>query len=215
MSCFFSLHISIFFFCSSLSLSLKAQFSLPLSKFQITSHFGIRIHPITGFRHFHSGIDLSARYEPLYAILPGVVNATGEDKIIGKYVKIDHGSVLSIYGHLSSVLVNKGDSLHSGQIIAISGNSGRSSGPHLHLSIKISGKFFNPLAVIKALLALTITNHMNAYSTIETDKLSLSAILALLAEKGSVSLSESQAKAYGVDQADELPVEEEGGQDGF
>ncbi|MFC3560168.1 M23 family metallopeptidase [Pedobacter jamesrossensis] len=215
MSGFFSLYISIFFFCSCIPLTLKAQVSLPLEKIQMTSPFGFRIHPISGSKQFHSGIDLSARYEPVYAILSGVVNATGEDEIIGKYVKIDHGGMQSIYGHLSSVWVGKGDTLHSGQIIAVSGSSGRSTGPHLHLSIKISGKFFNPLAVIKVLLASTLTKHMDTYSTIENDKLSLAAILYLLAERGSISLSETQAREYGVDQADELPIEEEGGDDGF
>ena len=181
----------------------------------MTSHFGPRIHPITGLKHLHSGTDLAARYEPVHAILSGRVNAAGENEILGKYVKIDHGGVQSIYGHLSSVLVSKGEHVNSGKLIAISGNSGRSTGPHLHLSIKISQKFFNPLAVIKALLALTLENHMETYSITENDNLSLAAILSLLAEKGSISLSETQASEYGVDQADKLPIEEEGGNDEF
>ena len=215
MSRSLSSYISIFFLCSFIALNLKAQFSLPLCKFQVTSHCGTRIHPITGLKQLHSGTDLAARYEPVYAILSGMVSAAGENEILGKYVKIDHGGMQSIYGHLSSVLVSKGEQVNSGKVIAISGNSGSSTGPHLHLSIKISGKFFNPLAVIKALLALTLDNHMETYSITENDNLSLAAMLSLLAEKGSISLSETQASEYGVDQADKLPIEEEGGNDGF
>ena len=205
--------LSILLGCLSLPLLLCAQVSLPLAKFQITSSFGPRIHPITGLKQFHSGIDLSANFQGVNVMLSGVVIASGENAILGKYIKVKHGKLLSIYGHLSRVLVSRGDVVHSGQRIAISGNSGRSTGPHLHLSIKISEKFIDPLAVIKSLLALTIKNHMDSHSTFENDQLSLLAILSLLAEDRSISLSPAQASEYGVAQADEVP-EEEGGQDG-
>jgi len=144
---------------------------------------------------------------------PGIVTEVAEDKIIGKYVKIAQGSLQSIYGHLSAVVVKKGELILAGDVLGISGNSGRSTGPHLHLSIKISEKFVNPLVVIKALLALN-TNVMEQNNTAETDKLSLTVMLLLLAEKGSISLSEKQAEDYGVSVADHLPIEQEGGEDG-
>lgn len=199
----------------NVSFSCLAQFSLPVNNFKLTSRYGIRVHPVLKLTHFHSGIDISASYEPVYSILSGEVSAKGEDKIIGKYVKISHGNLQSIYGHLSVVLVEKGARVSSGEMLGVSGNSGRTSGPHLHLSFKISEKFINPLVVIKALLAITINNRMQQDNIAETDKLSLTVMMLMLAEKGSISLSRKQAEEYGVNLADPLPNEEEGGEDDY
>lgn len=197
------------------SFSCLAQFSLPVSTFKLTSGYGTRIHPVLKLSHFHSGIDISASYEPVYSILTGKVSAKGEDRFIGKYVRVSHGKLQSIYGHLSVVLVQEGAQVSSGQLLGISGNSGRTSGPHLHLSIKIFEKFINPLVVIKALLAITINNRMQKDNIAETDKFSLSVMMLLLAEKGRVSLSQQQAAEYGVSVADPLPKEEEGEADEY
>ncbi|MDN3586170.1 M23 family metallopeptidase [Pedobacter aquatilis] len=190
------------------------QFALPLAGFKLNSAYGMRFHPLLKDYRFHSGIDLSARYEPVYSIFSGVVTQVGEDKIIGKYVKISQGDLQSIYGHLSAVVVEKGELVFAGEAVGISGNSGRSTGPHLHLSIKIFEKFVNPLVVIKALLALNINNRMEQ-NFAETDKYALSVMMLLLAENGSISLSAKQAEEYGVDVADHLPIEQEGGEDAY
>ncbi|RZM20696.1 MAG: M23 family metallopeptidase [Pedobacter sp.] len=208
---FFLLNFSFFF---AFMLSCAAQFSLPLQNFRLTSNYGMRLHPTLKVERFHSGIDLSASYEPVYSILPGVVTDVGSDKIIGTYVKVSHEHLQSIYGHLSAVVVEKGTPISAGGMLGISGNSGRTSGPHLHLSIKKSEKFLNPRVVIKALLAITI-NNMDQNHIHQTDQLSLAVMLILLAEQGNISLSKAQSEAYGVNVADQLPIEEEGGEDDY
>ncbi|WP_231461763.1 M23 family metallopeptidase [Pedobacter sp. Leaf132] len=193
---------------------VTAQFSLPLGSFKITSAYSIRLHPTLKMHKFHSGIDLSARYEPVFSIFSGLVTELGENEIIGKYVKITNGNLQGIYGHLSFVALKKGEWISAGAVLGLSGNTGRSTGPHLHLSIKISEKFVNPLAVINALLAINIKTYMEKTTT-QTDNLSLAAMLVLLAQNGRVVLSEKQAQEYGTDVSDELPIEEEGEEDDY
>jgi len=190
-----------------------AQVAMPLAHFKLTSKYGMRFHPVLKAYRFHTGIDLSANYEVVYSIFSGVVTEVGENKINGKYVKISQGNLQSIYAHLSALLVRKGEWISAGDMLGVSGNSGRSTGPHLHLSIKISEKFVNPLALLKALLAQK--NNDMEQNIVDTDKLSLAIMMLMLAEKGSISLSEKQAEEYGVSVADHLPIEQEGGEDGY
>ena len=111
----------------------------PLRTLVITSPYGYRIDPFTRKRAFHSGIDLRANYEPAYAITYGEVIRVGYDKRSGNYVTIRHGSITLSYCHLSQSLVTKGSHVRPGTPIAITGNSGsRSTGPHLHLTLKNS-----------------------------------------------------------------------------
>ena len=111
----------------------------PLRTLVITSPYGYRIDPFTRKRAFHSGIDLRANYEPTYAITYGEVIRVGYDKRSGNYVTIRHGSLTLSYCHLSQSLVTKGTQVRPGTPIGITGNSGsRSTGPHLHLTLKNS-----------------------------------------------------------------------------
>ena len=111
----------------------------PLRTLVITSPYGYRIDPFTRKRAFHSGIDLRANYEPAYAITYGEVIRVGYDKRSGNYVTIRHGSLTLSYCHLSQSLVTKGTQVRPGTPIGITGNSGsRSTGPHLHLTLKNS-----------------------------------------------------------------------------
>ena len=111
----------------------------PLRTLVITSPYGYRIDPFTRKRAFHSGIDLRANYEPAYAITYGEVICVGYDKRSGNYVTIRHGSLTLSYCHLSQSLVTKGTQVRPGTPIGITGNSGsRSTGPHLHLTLKNS-----------------------------------------------------------------------------
>ena len=111
----------------------------PLRTLVITSPFGYRTDPFTRKRAFHSGIDLRANYEPAYAITYGEVIRVGYDKRSGNYVTIRHGSLTLSYCHLSQSLVTKGTQVRPGTPIGITGNSGsRSTGPHLHLTLKNS-----------------------------------------------------------------------------
>lgn len=132
--------------------NVKAQCSLPLLGLRLTSGFGYRIHPITRKRDLHKGIDLSARCDPVLSILNGYVIEIGFNPILGKHVRISHGEFQSIYGHLSQILISKGDTVNAGQVIAITGSTGRTTGEHLHFSMRFKGKYINPLHFLSSLL---------------------------------------------------------------
>jgi murein DD-endopeptidase MepM/ murein hydrolase activator NlpD len=125
---------------------------LPLRQVHLTSGYGYRLHPVTGKYSFHSGIDLRARSDTVFAILPGHVSGIHVDPFLGLYIRLDHGEFQSTYGHLSQLLVLPGDSVLAGSPIAITGCSGRVTGEHLHFSIRFSGRYVNPLAFLKNLI---------------------------------------------------------------
>ena len=113
----------------------------PLRTLVVTSPYGYRTDPFTRKRAFHSGIDLRANYEPAYAITYGEVIHVGYDNRSGLFVTIRHGSITLSYCHLSQSLVTKGIHVNPGTPIGITGNSGsRSTGPHLHLTLKDTKK---------------------------------------------------------------------------
>jgi len=118
---------------------------LPLRHLQVTSAYGYRVHPVTGRFSFHNGIDLRAHKDTVYAVLDGVVSAASYDRLLGIYIHLDHGDFQSSYGHLSKILVLPGDSVSAGDAIAVSGNSGRVTGSHLHFSIQFRHRAIDPL----------------------------------------------------------------------
>lgn len=123
--------------------------SLPLKTIHIGSGFGIRMHPIYHKRMMHNGIDLSARYENVYSMFPGTVIKVGQDNRSGKFVTVKTGDYTISYCHLSQQYVNVNDFVYAGTIIACSGNTGASTGPHLHLTAKKDGKAFNPTILLE------------------------------------------------------------------
>ena len=118
---------------------------------RFTSGFGMRRDPFTGRMHFHYGIDLAAPIgTPIYAPADGIVKRVRRTKGgYGLMLEIDHGiGITTRYGHLSMVLVRPGQKVKRGQIIARVGNTGRSTGPHLHYEVRILNKPVNPLNYI-------------------------------------------------------------------
>jgi len=113
----------------------------------VTSGFGWRMHPITHTRRFHDGVDLSAGYgTPIHAADKGMVVHAGWWGAYGQAVILDHGSGLStLYGHMSSIAVGDGQTVHRGQIIGYVGSTGWSTGPHLHFSVRKYGSPVDPL----------------------------------------------------------------------
>jgi murein DD-endopeptidase MepM/ murein hydrolase activator NlpD len=113
----------------------------------MTDGFGRRRDPFTGRRAFHKGLDISARRgTPVTAPADGVVVFTGRNGGLGKTVRIAHGfGFTTVYGHLDSIAVEPGDELRRGDIVGELGNSGRSTGPHLHYEVHLDGKAVNPL----------------------------------------------------------------------
>ena len=123
----------------------------PIKKpWTITSGFGARVHPVTGVAGtFHAGIDIAAKVgTPIYAILDGTVAVAESNpkvNLAGKYIKINHtDGAQTVYMHLSRVMVRSGQTVKRGQVIGYTGNTGRSSGPHLHFGIKKGGAYKDP-----------------------------------------------------------------------
>ena len=123
--------------------------ALPLKSIHIGSGYGQRMHPIYHKRMMHNGIDLSARYESVYSMFPGTVIKVGQDSRSGKFVTVKTGDYTISYCHLSQQYVNVNDFVYAGTIIACSGNTGASTGPHLHLTTKKDGKAFNPTILLE------------------------------------------------------------------
>jgi len=126
----------------------KSLFNWPLFG-ELTSGFGPRRHPITRERDFHEGIDLQAdEGTAVYAARAGKVSFAGPNGGYGYLVVLDHGLYETYYAHLSEILVYNGQFVEAGQLIARSGNTGFSTGPHLHFEIRLRGIPVNPLAYL-------------------------------------------------------------------
>jgi len=112
----------------------------------ISSRFGYRTSPFTGKREFHKGLDISApKGTPIYAPAKGTINFVGRHSGYGLTVGISHGSGINTkYAHLSSVAVKKGQTVTRGELVAYVGNTGRSTGPHLHYEVRLNGVPVNP-----------------------------------------------------------------------
>lgn len=134
--------------------NLMSLVALPLEKIHINSGFGMRRHPIYHKRIMHNGIDLSARYEKVYSMFPGTVIKVGQDSRSGKFVTVRTGDYTISYCHLSQQLVKENEFVNAGTNIAISGNTGASTGPHLHLTTKKDGQAINPTIILEFILSL-------------------------------------------------------------
>lgn len=113
----------------------------------ITSAYGYRTHPITGELYkFHSGIDIGAPMSAdVVAADSGTVIFAGVYGGYGNYIQIDHGNgSVTCYGHNSELLVSAGDTVEQGQVIALVGSTGNSTGPHLHFEVMINGQYVDP-----------------------------------------------------------------------
>jgi murein DD-endopeptidase MepM/ murein hydrolase activator NlpD len=112
----------------------------------ITSRFGYRKSPFTGRREFHRGFDISSRKgTPILATADGVVTYAGKKGLLGTTVIIDHGhGIVTRYGHCSKTLKKRGDRVKRWEPIALMGNTGRSTGPHVHYEVRLNGIPVNP-----------------------------------------------------------------------
>lgn len=117
----------------------------------ITSYFGYRIHPVYGYRKYHSGIDIGAGYgRDIVASADGVVTLATTNGGYGRCVIINHGSgITTLYGHCSSLLVSSGQRVTRGQLIAKVGSTGVSTGPHLHYEVRVNGSATDPLSYLR------------------------------------------------------------------
>jgi len=116
---------------------------LPLKHLSLTSPFGYRVHPITSQYRFHSGIDLRAHHDTVYAVFDGTASI-GYNNFLGIYIRIINGDLTVIYGHLSALFTSAGP-VASGEPVALTGATGQVTGEHLHFSIKFKGHYLDPL----------------------------------------------------------------------
>ena len=118
---------------------------------RISDDYGNRIHPILNVEKFHNGIDLAAPYgSAILAAYDGDVVAADYSSSMGNYIMINHGSgVYTIYMHASALYVSKGQSVAKGQKIAAVGSTGRSTGNHLHFSVRRDGNYVSPWNYLK------------------------------------------------------------------
>lgn len=118
--------------------------------FRISSNYGYRRDPFTGQRRFHHGIDIPLRNGThIYATADGKVSETGYNNSLGNYIKIIHNdNYKSIYAHLSRIDARRGQQVQLGQRIGASGNTGRSTGPHLHYQVNHNGRSVDPVSLV-------------------------------------------------------------------
>ncbi len=120
--------------------------SIRPSKGWISSIFGHRTSPFTGLREFHKGLDVANRKgTPIVATADGIITFAGKKGFLGKAIKVDHGhGIVTRYGHLQKILKRRGEAVKRGETIALMGNTGRSTGPHLHYEVFLNGIPVNP-----------------------------------------------------------------------
>lgn len=126
-------------------------FIMPLDG-EITSSYGERVHPVFKTVKMHNGIDIDAEYgEKIKSSISGKVETIAEDATNGKYLIISTKNIKTIYAHCSKIVVDKNDRIKQGDIIAEVGDTGLTTGPHLHFEIVEDGKSIDPLSKLNEL----------------------------------------------------------------
>jgi hypothetical protein len=144
-------------------ISQRMNVCLPLDFLKLNSAFGYRIDPVKRCTAFHDGIDLQCNHARVYAMLPGIIKEVHfSNKGYGNYIVLEHGIFECLYGHLDQITVRTGEAISAGTIVGISGNTGKSTGPHLHIRIRKGGKSVDPNIFV---------DYLNGYITQLQDKM--------------------------------------------
>lgn len=125
---------------------------MPLAKMIVTSEFGLRYHPVDKIYKEHNGIDLRANKSFVYAVLDGEVLDSGYTQNNGNYIIIKHQDFETAYLHLDSFYNIKSDKIFAGDIIGITGSTGKSTGEHLHFSVKENNRYIDPISFLNTLI---------------------------------------------------------------
>jgi murein DD-endopeptidase MepM/ murein hydrolase activator NlpD len=123
----------------------------PVDHMSFTSNFGVRSDPFRGTAAMHSGVDIPGPVgTPIYATADGLVGRAERSGGYGNLVEINHGKgIQTRYGHLSKILVEPLARVKRGQLIALMGSTGRSTGPHLHYEVRIDGHAVSPVPFLQ------------------------------------------------------------------
>ncbi|MBN2982576.1 M23 family metallopeptidase [Cohnella algarum] len=126
----------------------------PTDSRRLTSLFGVRTDPFSKKARFHAGIDIGGQVgDPIYAAADGTVTLSEESSAEGLNIAIDHtNGIQTRYMHLSELIARKGDKVEKGEVIGLLGNTGRSTGPHLHFEVIANGEHADPLSYLKTTL---------------------------------------------------------------
>ena len=124
---------------------------MPIHGGYISSYFGYRTDPFNGHREFHTGLDIATPVgTKVHAVAEGIVTYAGVRSGYGNVVEIDHGNgYMTRFAHNSKLLVHVGERVRVGQVISLTGDTGRSTGPHLHFEVWYKGRVMNPLAFVR------------------------------------------------------------------
>jgi murein DD-endopeptidase MepM/ murein hydrolase activator NlpD len=135
---------------TALRQALGTFFIWPIPATRLSSNFGWRKDPFTGLRSYHAGLDIpTSTGTSVKAAADGRVSATGFNAVYGNFLIVSHGDTYqTMYAHLSKILVKTGTYVNQGTVIARSGNTGRSTGPHLHFSVYKNKVAVNPIDVV-------------------------------------------------------------------
>ncbi|WP_071890980.1 M23 family metallopeptidase [Pontibacter akesuensis] len=125
--------------------------SMPLQRPVTNSPYGQRADPLSGKIAMHWGVDFRADRDTVLAIMPGRVKEIGYSRGLGNYIEVEHGAYSSVYGHLSLILVRESAVVPAGAALAITGSTGRSTGEHLHFTLKHRGRTVNPTPYLNAI----------------------------------------------------------------
>ncbi len=118
---------------------------------RLTSTFGYRYHPFTGYRLLHEGLDIANKpWTPVYVTADGLVKEVSSRSHFGNLIKVSHlnGEIVTYYAHLNKASVVEGQYVKRGELIGYMGNTGRSTGPHLHYEVHLNGRPVNPMSFI-------------------------------------------------------------------
>lgn len=129
----------------------------PLKYLEITSPYGMRFHPIKKRWLLHSGVDFRAYKDTVLSVLDGIIHSSGYNKALGYFIKVQSGNYILTYAHLSQYFYLYKMKVDAGQALGITGNTGLSTGEHLHFAVYHNGNPIEPLGFLKTLIQLQST----------------------------------------------------------
>lgn len=132
-------------------MELEPEFINPVDEGLVTSVFGGRDSPIFGSAEFHNGVDIAVpENTPVLCAADGVVSEAGESEGNGIYLRYRvSGGIEIVYAHLNKLNVKKGQKVKQGEVMAYSGSTGYSTGPHLHYGMKLNGEYIDPMEYMR------------------------------------------------------------------